>query len=62
MILRILEEAETELVDAISHYESIEYGLGIRLKEEAKAVINWIALHPEVPRITRIFANGGEGL
>ena len=51
MIPRILEEAEAELDDAISRYESIESGLGIRLKEEAKAVITWIANHPEVPRI-----------
>ena len=53
MILRILEEAEAELDDAISRYESIESGLGIRLKEEFKAMINWIARHPELPRIRR---------
>lgn len=51
MILRILEEAEAELDDAISRYESIEPGLGIRLKEEAKAVVTWIASHPELPRV-----------
>ena len=50
MISRILKEAESELDDAISHYESIEPGLGIRLKDEAKAVISWIAANPESPR------------
>ena len=50
MILRILEEAESELDDAISRYESIEPGLGIRLKDEAKAVISRIAENPESPR------------
>ncbi len=51
MTLRILKEAESELDDAISRYESIEHGLGIRLKDEAKAVISWIAANPELPRI-----------
>lgn len=51
MTPRILKEAESELDDAISRYESIEPGLGIRLKDEAKAVISWIAANPELPRI-----------
>jgi hypothetical protein len=53
MILKILAEAEAELDDAISGYEAIVPGLGIRLKEEAKTVVSWIANHPEFPRIRR---------
>jgi hypothetical protein len=51
MNLRILEEASAELADAISRYESIESGLGIRLKEEVKSVVHWIADQPGVPRV-----------
>jgi hypothetical protein len=43
MNLRILEEAAAEFADAIGRYESIESGLGIRLKEEVKSVVDWIA-------------------
>ena len=51
MNLRILEEAAAEFADAISRYESIESGLGIRLKEEVKSVVHWIADQPELPRV-----------
>jgi plasmid stabilization system protein ParE len=50
MTLRILQEAETELDDAILRYESIEPGLGLRFKDEAKGIIGWIAENPELPR------------
>ena len=51
MNLRILDEAAAEFSDAIGRYESIESGLGIRLKEEVKSVVAWIADHPELPRV-----------
>jgi plasmid stabilization system protein ParE len=51
MNLRILDEAADEFSDAIGRYESIESGLGIRLKEEVKSVVDWIADHPELPRV-----------
>lgn len=51
MNLRILQEASAELADAIAHYEGIEAGLGIRLKEEVRAALSWIEENPELPRI-----------
>ena len=51
MNLRILEEAAAEFADAIGRYESIESGLGIRLKEEVKSVVDWIADQPDLPRV-----------
>lgn len=39
MNLRILEEAELEFTDAIARYQSIELGLGVRLKEEVKSTL-----------------------
>ena len=51
MNLRILEEAEAELSDAIARYQSIESGLGVRLKEEVRSTRAWIADHPESPRV-----------
>ena len=51
MRLEILHEAEEELNEAIAYYEEIESGLGIRLKEEVRAVIRWIGDNPELPRL-----------
>ena len=34
MRIEIIEEAEAEIVEALAHYEEIEPGLGLRLKEE----------------------------
>ncbi len=51
MNLRIIDEAAAEFADAIARYESIESGLGIRLREEVKAAIAWISDQPELPRI-----------
>jgi toxin ParE1/3/4 len=53
--VEILREAQEELDASIAYYEAIEAGLGIRLKEEARAVIQWIKKNPEVPRLR---ANG----
>ncbi len=51
MKLEILHEAEAELNEAIAYYEEIESGLGIRLKEDVRAVICWIGDNPELPRL-----------
>src|SRR5258708_1035150 len=51
MQTRIVAEAEFELGEAISRYEEIEPGLGLRLKEETRAAIAWIGEHPTLPRI-----------
>ncbi len=51
MNIEILQEAEDELNASVAYYEDIEAGLGIRLKEEARAVIKWIERNPEVPRL-----------
>jgi len=50
MNLRILDEAAAEFADAIDRYEFIESGLGIRLKQEMRAAVVWIAEHAELPR------------
>lgn len=49
MKVEVLKEAEDELNEAIARYEEIESGLGVRLKEEVRAAIRWIADHPELP-------------
>ena len=51
MNLRILDEAAAEFAAAIDHYEFIESGLGIRLKQEMRAAVAWIAEHAELPRV-----------
>ena len=51
MNVEILREAEDELNAAVAYYEDIETGLGIRLKEEARALIQWIGRNPEAPGI-----------
>jgi hypothetical protein len=51
MNLRILDEAADELADAISRYESIESGLGVRLKHDVKAAVTWISANAELPRV-----------
>lgn len=51
MKVEVLKEAEDELNEAVARYEEIEFGLGVRLKEEVRAAIRWIADHPELPRL-----------
>jgi len=51
MNIEILREAEEELREAIAYYEKVEPGLGIRLKEEARAVIERILNNPEMPSL-----------
>ncbi|MFU8892791.1 MAG: type II toxin-antitoxin system RelE/ParE family toxin [Luteolibacter sp.] len=50
MKLEILAAAEAELMDSIETYESIEPGLGVRLKEEVRKFVDLIARDPERPR------------
>jgi hypothetical protein len=51
MRIEILLEAEQELDKAVAYYEEIEPGLGLRLKSEARRLIEWIAFNSEVPRV-----------
>ena len=51
MPTRLIAEAELELGAAIERYETIEPGLGVRLKDEARAAIAWIGEHPTLPRV-----------
>lgn len=51
MKLEILEEAESELIEAVDRYEEIEPGLGIRLKEEIRNTLRWISEHAHLPRL-----------
>jgi hypothetical protein len=48
--VEILQEAQDELDAAIAYYEDIEPGLGVRLKQETRAAIEWIGKNPEAPR------------
>jgi plasmid stabilization system protein ParE len=51
MKIEILQEAEEELNEAIAYYEETESGLGVRLKDEVRAVIQWIGDNSEIPRL-----------
>ena len=51
MIIRFVEEARQELLDAISAYEEVRSGLGRRFKDEVDRGIRWIADHPELYRV-----------
>ena len=51
MKIEILQEAERELNEAIIYYQEREAGLGVRLKEEVRATIQWIRDNPEIPRL-----------
>jgi plasmid stabilization system protein ParE len=51
MRLEILDQAEAELADAIAHYEAIEPGLGVRLKQEVRLTLAWIEQNPELARL-----------
>ena len=51
MKLEILEAAENELNEAVAYYQEIEPGLGVRLKEDVRGVIQWIGNNPELPRL-----------
>lgn len=51
MIIRFVEEAQREFVDAISFYEDARAGLGRRFKDEVDRCVWWIADHPELNRL-----------
>ncbi len=51
MTLLILDEAESEFIDALIYYEGIEAGLGVRFRDEVSANLAWILEHPRVLRL-----------
>ena len=51
MNVEVLQEAESELREAIDHYEKIDPRLGVRLKEEARKVMRWVQANPLLPRL-----------
>ena len=51
MIVRFVEEAQSELLDAISAYEEARAGLGERFKDEVDRCVLWVADHPELYRL-----------
>lgn len=51
MTIRFVDEAQLELLDAISYYEEARSGLGQRFKDEVDRCVLWIADHPELYRL-----------
>ena len=51
MTIRFVEEARSELLDAISFYEEARAGLGRRFKDQVDRSVLWIADHPELYRL-----------
>ncbi len=51
MIIRFVEEAQREFLEAISAYEEARVGLGQRFKDEVDRCVVWIADHPELYRM-----------
>lgn len=51
MIIRFVEEAQREFLDAISDYEEARAGLGQRFKDTVDRCILWIADHLELYRL-----------
>mgnify|MGYP001793771322 CR=1 FL=1 len=51
MTLVTLEEADREFAESVDYYESREFGLGSRFRDEVAAVVDWISRFPELPRL-----------
>lgn len=51
MIIRFVDEAQREFLDAISGYEEARSGLGARFKDEVDRCVLWVADHPELYRL-----------
>ena len=51
MIVRFVEEAQREFLEAISYYEEARAGLGRRFKDQVDRSVMWIADHPEIYRL-----------
>jgi len=51
VIIRFVEEAHSEFLDAISGYEEARAGLGARFKDEVDRCVLWIADHPQLYRL-----------
>jgi hypothetical protein len=47
----ILEQAFTELNDAVEYYEVKQLGLGLRLKDEVNERVNWVVDNFDTPRV-----------
>lgn len=50
-MIRFVEEAQRELLDAIAYYEEARAGLGRRCKDEVDRCVLWIADHPDLYRV-----------
>ena len=48
MIIRFVEEAQSEFLETISGYEAARGGLGRRFKDEVDRCVRWIGDHPEL--------------
>ena len=53
MTLITLDEADQEFIESVAYYESREAGLGLRLRDEVAAAVDWILRFPQVPRLRR---------
>ena len=51
MIIRFVDEAQREFLDAISYYEDARAGLGRRFKDVFDRYVLWMADHPELYRL-----------
>lgn len=51
MKLIFLDDAESEFVAAVLYYETIQPGLGIKLRDEVSQNISWIKEHADSPRL-----------
>jgi hypothetical protein len=47
MIIRFIEEAKYEFLNAIAYYEGQRPGLGRRFKDEIDRSVIWLGAHPE---------------
>ena len=53
MTIRFVDEAQSELLDAISDYEDARGGLGQRFKDEASSPIQLFPLQYNVPNVCK---------
>jgi hypothetical protein len=51
--IRFVDEAQRELLDAISDYERAHAGLGQRFKDDVDRYVLWAADHGELYRLRR---------
>lgn len=51
MIIRFVEEAEREFLEAVSEYELARRGLGQRFRKGVEQCITWVSKNPELYRV-----------